>query len=753
MTVSHRIWLATGALLVALVVSGCSRSAQSHFDRGNAYLQKGDEAAAVIEFRNAVRRDATFAAARVALAEIYAKRGNFEATLGEYIRAADLLPNDAAVQLRAGSLLLAAGRVRDAGARADRALALDPKNADALALKASALAGLRDFDGAIAQIREAIALAPDANTQATLGTLQFAKGQREEAEATFKKAIETDPSSLSAQLSMAQFLWATGRAGEAEAAFRAAWTLQPDSEVANRFLATFYLASDRITEAEPYLKTLAGKTDDPAAKLALADYYVRTKRTSEAVAELERLSASPGSWAVARTRLAATQYAGGKAADAHATVDAVIAKYGSYPYARVVRGQFLLTEGKLDEALADAQQAVKLDPRSVEAQFLLGAVHQARRSPDEAAASFREVLRLNPRAAAAQTRLAALELERGAFGAATELAEQASRGQPGALEPRLLLTRSLLARGDLDRATTAIRQLLAEFPQVGSVHAQAGMLALRRGELANARASLERALSLDPDLVEPLAGLAALDVRDGAPDRARARIEARLKRTPRDATVLVLAARTWSATGDRGRAEEFLRQAIESDPADLNAYAVLGQLYIEQGKLELALAEYEKQAARQPGAVGPATMAAVILEALGRKDAARQRLERIVEADPRAAVASNNLAYMYASQGEQLDRALQLAQAAKAELPDDPAVSDTLGYVYIRKQLPKLAMPLLQFAIEQRPTQAEFHYHMGLAYSQAGDADAARRSMREALRLKTDFEGADEARRLLGPTT
>ena len=60
-----------------------------------------------------------------------------------------------------------------------------------------------------------------------------------------------------------------------------------------------------------------------------------------------------------------------------------------------------------------------------------------------------------------------------------------------------------------------------------------------------------------------------------------------------------------------------------------------------------------------------------------------------MEADPRAAVAANNLAWMYASRGEQLDRALQLAQAAKAELPDDAAVSDTLAYVYIKKQLPR----------------------------------------------------------------
>ena len=42
--------LALGALVISLTVASCSRSAQSHFDRGNGYLAKGNEAAAILEF-------------------------------------------------------------------------------------------------------------------------------------------------------------------------------------------------------------------------------------------------------------------------------------------------------------------------------------------------------------------------------------------------------------------------------------------------------------------------------------------------------------------------------------------------------------------------------------------------------------------------------------------------------------------------------------------------------------------------------
>ena len=205
--------------------------------------------------------------------------------------------------------------------------------------------------------------------------------------------------------------------------------------------------------------------------------------------------------------------------------------------------------------------------------------------------------------------------------------------------------------------------------------------------------------------------------------------------------MLVGAARTWGATGDAAKAEEFLRRAIDADASNLEAYTLLGQLYVSQRKLDQALAEYDKLAARQPGAIMPQTMAGLILQAQGKPDEARERYERLVEVAPRAAVASNNLAWMYASRGEQLDRALQLAQAAKAELPDNPAINDTLAFVYLKKQLPSLAIPLLNLAIAKEPGNPAYHYHLGLAYIQSGDKAAARKSLEQALKLKGGFRG------------
>src|SRR5690606_36084860 len=125
---------------------------QRHFEAGTRYLEAGQPAAAIIELRNAVSRDERFGEARFLLAEAYAANGDPERAYREYLRAADLLPDNAEAQLKAATYLLLVGQYEDAGTRAERLLARAPGNVDAQVLIGNALAGLRDVEGAIAQL-------------------------------------------------------------------------------------------------------------------------------------------------------------------------------------------------------------------------------------------------------------------------------------------------------------------------------------------------------------------------------------------------------------------------------------------------------------------------------------------------------------------------------------------------------------------------------------------------------------------------
>jgi Flp pilus assembly protein TadD len=117
-------------------------------------------------------------------------------------------------------LLLMAGRFDEARARADQALALEPNRVDALVLRANALAGLKDLDGALRDVEQAMALEPSAGVLANAATLRLARAEPAAAEDAFKRAVAAAPASAMPQVALAHFYWSSGRLPEAEAASR-----------------------------------------------------------------------------------------------------------------------------------------------------------------------------------------------------------------------------------------------------------------------------------------------------------------------------------------------------------------------------------------------------------------------------------------------------------------------------------------------------------------------------------------------------
>ena len=738
-----------GWLLTTACQADPSVRKQRYFDSGNQSFAEGKYQHAIIEYRNAVDIDGSFGEARKRLAEAYARIGDAPRAFEQYVRAADLLPNDVQLQLTAGAYLLATRKPEDALARADLALRLEPDNIQAHLLRGNALAGLTSFDDALKAIEEAIRLDPGRGTTFThLGRVEFARGRRNEAESAFKRAVELAPKSVDAHLALANFYWAVGNAKETEAVLVAALAVEPDNGQANRAMAAFTIAAGRYRDAEQYLVRIADGSDDVAADFALADYYIVSGRAKEAVQHLESLGAQQLTAPEVGERLARAHAAAGDFQKAQTLVADVLAKNSSSLDAQLLKGQLLLREGRGDDALAVIKSAAAANPGSAEAQFDLGRLYQARGDTAAAEAAFQEVLRINPRAGAAQVEIAKLQLSTGNAAASVRTAEEAARTQPRSLAARLTLVRSLLANRDLDRAAREIAELQKTNGDVAAVHTLAGSLALLRNDTATARNAFQRATELDVRSPDALAGLIALDFKANDASAAKSRIEERLK-VDRSPAMLLLAARTYWSAQDLSSAEKVLRQAIDAEPTLLTSYGMLAQLYVSQKKLDQARIEFENLAARQSKPVGALTMIGIILQAQGRNDLAAKRYEDALAIDSRAAIAANNLAWIHAESGENLDKALTLAQTATSVLPESPEIMDTLGWVYYKKQLPDLAIPLFERSVEKAPDNVSYRYHLGLAYVRSGDTIRGRAALQRALSANPNADTAAEIRRVL----
>jgi tetratricopeptide (TPR) repeat protein len=232
-----------------------------------------------------------------------------------------------------------------------------------------------------------------------------------------------------------------------------------------------------------------------------------------------------------------------------------------------------------------------------------------------------------------------------------------------------------------------------------------------------------------------------------------------------------------------------LRSEIQKYPARMEFRQALANLYVRAGKLDLAISEFnavldkvdrksalaadiyfqlgetQKLTRNLPAAIEALQRAlditpnnttilnklAVMLSAVGRKKEAKAAYENVLRIDPDNAFALNNLAYLIAeSPGGDLNQALTLAQRANQKLPQTHDVADTLGWIYLKKNLPDNALEIFRNNVTKAPKNPLYRYHLAMALYQKGDKAHARQELQTALSNGPNQEEAASIQELIG---
>jgi tetratricopeptide (TPR) repeat protein len=721
-----------------------------HVRRGDEYVKQAKHAEAIVEYRTAVQLDPQFGEALFKVAEAYAAAGQGEDALKAYLRAADVKSASAEAQLKAGQVLLLARSFADARTRALAILQRDAKNPQALLLLANALAGLKSMDEAVAANRQAIALDPKrAGMYVNLGALEYIQGNVDEAEAAYKASVAADPTSLMGVLGLAEFYSIVARDTDAERVYKEALALDVGNVTANRAIAMFYLQTGRRVEAERFLKKIAETSKTTESMFDLVDFYISGGRHREAADILQVMRTKPVAFATASVKLALIASIDGFSKEALRIVDEILAREPSNASAMALRAQVLLRDRRRTEAFAAAQAAVKSNPKLVAAQFAYGLAAKARGETTLAKGAFLEVLKLSPNSLEALLELADLHLQARLPDSALDFAEQAVRMNPRLVEARLMLVRVLASQPDnTARVTVELGKLQREHPSSAAVQLEVGRVAVARKDAAAAAQAFQRAAQLDPNSLDAVVELVKLDLGAGRIAAARVRVDDALRKRPDSPALLLFAGKAYLSL-DPTVAEKYLLRAVELDSSNIDSYGTLVILYIARGELEPARQQFEMLAEQQPLSAAPPTMVGVLYQAQGKIDKAEEWYEKALRITPRATTAANNLAWLYAEGGKNLDRALELAKNAHEDMPDRVEVTDTLGWVHLKKGMAESAVRYFKDCVELAPADPSYQYHLGLAYSRTGDHAKARVALEASLKINPKFRDAADAKAAL----
>jgi tetratricopeptide (TPR) repeat protein len=255
--------------------------------------------------------------------------------------------------------------------------------------------------------------------------------------------------------------------------------------------------------------------------------------------------------------------------------------------------------------------------------------------------------------------------------------------------------------------------------------------------------ALERELEAGTRDQRVLALLTAVDLDAGQRDRAITRLKRSLDHEI--ATGLRLLAR--ARQGDLLQRQRGVAEAERQRAYIAGLARYVSTLALDTQELETLIAVL--RAARESGMFSARAhiWLANLQLRIGRDRAARASFERALAGGVEDAWVKNELALLLARNGSQLERALQLARETASELGHADSL-DTLGYVYLRSGDSEAALEHFHRAIELSGSEprADFHYHLGLALADMGEAANAASAFDRALSLDPGLEAASEAR-------
>ena len=755
-------------LVFTLFVASCSRDpqvqARRYVDNGNKFYEKAKYKEASIMYRRALQKDLRFGDAyyRLALADI--KLAAYGDAVRALRRAVELEPDnaDAAVKL-SDILMVAISQDRDHSDEllkevkqlADRLLQKDPNSYDGHRIEGQLALLQKDAPGAVKQFELATRAKPD-QTDLSLAYFQALLSNQQGADAEKMGLAVIDKNKNFAPMYDMLYVYymQSKRVPEAERILQRKIENNPKQGNYQVEMAAHYLFTKQTDQVDAVIRRLADEKQFPDGHLLAGDFlYTRARDFDRARAQYEAGEAAfPKDKVLYQKRLVELLTAAGRRQDANQLLATILKEAPKDSDAVAMRAALMLVTGdqkQIGQAVTDLQSLVAKTPNNHLLRFNLARAYVAKGDLEQARLQLEAAIKTRPDFILAHDMLGRIYLNKGDYGKALKEADDVIALNKNDLPARLNRSSALMGMGDAQKARQELDTVLSIAPNNPDARYQAGYLAwsekdykraqqvfddlyksnpkdargmvglietmASQNHMADAIKLLQDSIARQPERRDLRLALANLDVRDQRYDDAVKLLQELLKTDPKSPDLLLRLAETERRKGDVNGAIETFRLASQAAPADPRPLLQLG----------------------------------LLMDGTGRRDQAKPIYEQILKIQPDQPVALNNLAYIKAEEGQDLDEALTMAQRARQGLPNSPDVMDTLGWIYLKKNLSDDAIRTFKELVATAPNSAAYHYHYGMALLQKGDKPSAKKELETAIRFNPSKDDGVKIRQLL----
>jgi tetratricopeptide (TPR) repeat protein len=703
-------------LLILVLISGggCSdRARASRFlKEANRDFDAEKYDDAEIEYKNALRLIRINPTAVGQLGRIYAMEGRMSDAAYCLRIATGIESNNIPFQLALGQACLSFRDSTNAAKIARRILAAQPTNEEALLL-------LVETPTPVQELRQEVERVPHAAANpafhVALGMLATREQKFTEAANQLHLALVANPKSSHAYFALADLYSRQKEEKEMGQALQNAAAFAPLRSFMRIKYSDYLVRSGSVEKAWKVLQELTDKAPD----------FV------------------PG-W-VSMMNLATGEK---KLDDAAKFADAVLARDDKNYEALLCRGNVSLAKGDSGKAVMQFERMESIYKKSPQVKFQLAVAYLSAHDKIKCMENLNQALALDPGFSQAALFLAQLDIRLGDPAAAVALLNRFIKKDPNVGQAYMYLADAYLALRKPDSAIAVYRNLSEALPKNPLIPLQMGNVLAGQHRLSEARAAFEACLVLAPDYLQAVQQLINLDLLEHNYNDATALAEAQISKTPKAAEPWELMAKIEVAQTNLPQAETALVKAIELNPDLPGPYILLAQVYVLGTNYQPALQKLNALVARTNDMAAYLQIGA-IQERLSNYVASCAAYEKVLPINPKSIPALNNLAYIYAVRLNKVDEAYGLAQKARALLPYDPQVEDTLGWILFKKGDYPRALTMLADSAEKTGGDAEVEFHLGMTHYMMDEEESARVALQRATAPLQDYADKAEARNAL----
>ena len=755
-------------LPLILTAASCSRDpkvqAQRYLANGNKFFEKTKYKEASIMYRRALQRDLRFGEAYYRLGLTDIKLASYSDAARMLRRAVELQPDntDAATKL-ADIYLIASSQdpvhssqmLKEVRELAEGMLQRSPNSYEGHRLEGQLALMDNDAAKAVKEFDAADRIKPD---QVALSLAHFqalaANNQHAEAEQLARSVIAKNKTFAPMYDALYVDYQRLHKPSEAEGVMRQKVENNPKQSSYLLQLASHYYTAQRFADMETVMRRLVDDKQFPEGHMLAGDFFfLRAHEYDRAQREYEAgIQAVPKDKAAYQKRLVELTATMGKNAEANQLLASILKDNPKDNDAIAMRAALMLQTGNRDQinqAANDLQSLVTKTPDNHLLRYSLARAELSKGDVERARLELEAAIKIRPDFIVAREFLARIYLAKNDSAKALKEADEIVALNRTDLQGHLIRSAALLGVGDRDKARQELDIVAKIAPDNPDGRYQAGFLAWQDKDYKKAEQVFGDLYKSNPRDVRGLVGMVETMVSQQRMPDAIKQMQASQGREPDRKDLKLALANLYVRDQRYDEAIQLFQTLLQSDPKSTNLLLELAETQRRKGDINLAIETFRRASQSAPSDTKPLLQLGLLMDGTGRREQAKPIYEQILKIEPDQPVALNNLAYIKAEEGVDLDEALTMAQRARQKLPNSSFVKDTLGWIYIKKNLSADAVQVFKDLVQEEPANAQFHYHYGMALLQKGDKPLAKRELEAAIRNNPSKDDAGKIRQLL----